>query len=269
MRAGVGKWVPPLMRRTIKSLLTRTGNFEPRLLPLGIDKVRQDDCFLASYPKSGNTWIRFILASLLSPKEEISFRNVDRYVPDPERVDFSIEDLRTRRVIKTHWPFFDLFPKAIYLVRDPRDVFISYYKYAYNNGWYQGDLEGFGSFRAIYGEWEDHVAGALREMRVRPAQICFVKYEDLLSKPIEEVRTLALFLNLVRSPDEIASAVKRNSFRSLQAKERLYGSETGTSGDFFRKGTAGQWRHDLSRVMIEELTERWRPLLECLGYELL
>ena len=45
-------------------------------------QIRPDDVFIVSYPKSGNTWVRFILANLLAPGERITFRNIDNYVAD-------------------------------------------------------------------------------------------------------------------------------------------------------------------------------------------
>ena len=38
--------------------------------------------FPVSYPRSGNTWMRFLLANLLAPHETITFRNIENFVPD-------------------------------------------------------------------------------------------------------------------------------------------------------------------------------------------
>ena len=45
--------------------------------------VYPDDTFLVSYPKSGNTWVRFLLANLLFPDEEVGFANINRLLPAP------------------------------------------------------------------------------------------------------------------------------------------------------------------------------------------
>lgn len=44
--------------------------------------VYPDDRFLVSYPRSGNTWTRFLIANLLSPDLEVSFLNIDHLIPD-------------------------------------------------------------------------------------------------------------------------------------------------------------------------------------------
>ena len=44
--------------------------------------VYPDDTFIVSYPRSGNTWTRFLIANLLHPEIEIGFANIDSVVPD-------------------------------------------------------------------------------------------------------------------------------------------------------------------------------------------
>jgi estrone sulfotransferase len=268
VRKGRTRFIPSFVRLALKPILTHVGGFDPRLLDLGIDAVRHDDCFFASYPRSGNTWLRFIVASLLAPSEEISFRNADRFIPDPERVTFDIEEMASPRIIKTHWPYFDLFPRCIYVIRDPRDVIISYYHYASNNGWFAGDLESFCLFRAKYGDWADHVNRALNYAEEHPDNILLLKYEKLLRRPVAEVARLVRFLGLNSSDTEIGAAIKKNSFTSLQERERARGPAHGTAEGFFREGTAQQWRRRLSPEQIHRITQDNRPLIEKLGYEL-
>jgi hypothetical protein len=45
--------------------------------------VYDDDTFLVSYPKSGNTWVRFLLANLLYPNQAVGFANINRLLPAP------------------------------------------------------------------------------------------------------------------------------------------------------------------------------------------
>ena len=44
--------------------------------------VYADDTFIVSYPRSGNTWTRFLIANLLHPEVEVGFANIDSFVPD-------------------------------------------------------------------------------------------------------------------------------------------------------------------------------------------
>ena len=40
--------------------------------------VFPNDIFLVSYPRSGNTWIRFLVGNLLNTSDPITFANVER-----------------------------------------------------------------------------------------------------------------------------------------------------------------------------------------------
>src|SRR5271167_2148996 len=89
---------------------------------LGIDlagrnfAVYPDDTFIVSYPRSGNTWTRFLVANLLHPEEPATFATIERTVPDSEAQ--SSRYLRTvprPRVIKSHEYFDPRFKKVIYI----------------------------------------------------------------------------------------------------------------------------------------------------------
>src|ERR1700730_13661355 len=91
--------------------------------------VFPDDTFIVSYPKSGNTWTRFLIGNLMYP-DAVDFSNINRLVADPE--DLSKRDLkglRRPRILKTHQPFDPRYKKVICIVRDPRDVVLSEYHF--------------------------------------------------------------------------------------------------------------------------------------------
>src|SRR5271169_1782765 len=92
--------------------------------------VDKDDTFLVSYPKSGNTWVRMLIANFLSPDKPADFRDMNRLVPDPgAQTKRHFAKMPRPRVIKSHSVFDPRFPRVIYIVRDPRDVVISEYHY--------------------------------------------------------------------------------------------------------------------------------------------
>src|SRR5437660_7753546 len=85
--------------------------------------VFDDDVFVVSYPRSGNTWTRFLIANLLHPEEPATFLNIGRLVPDAEvQSSRYMRGIPSPRVIKSHTYFDPRYPRVIYIVRDPRDV---------------------------------------------------------------------------------------------------------------------------------------------------
>src|SRR5271170_1087818 len=92
--------------------------------------VLPDDIFLVSYPKSGNTWTRFLLGNLMNPDESITFANVERKVPDIyAESKLTLKKTPRPRILKSHECFDPRYHRVIYIVRDPRDVALSAYHY--------------------------------------------------------------------------------------------------------------------------------------------
>ena len=130
--------------------------------------VYGDDVFLVSYPRSGNTWMRFLLYALLHGDAPSSFANVDHAIPGIYRhADRTLRRLPKPRILKSHEYFDPRYNRVIYLVRDPRDVLLSYYRYhlklrridegyppdEYASLFVAGDLDGFGSWAQNAGSW--------------------------------------------------------------------------------------------------------------------
>jgi len=92
--------------------------------PLPAIRIRPDDVFIVSYPRSGNTWVRFLIANLLAPDEKITFRNIENYVPSIYKSADTLDTRGGRRYIKSHNPCYELYPKLIYVYRDGRDALV-------------------------------------------------------------------------------------------------------------------------------------------------
>src|SRR5277367_2757614 len=92
--------------------------------------VLPDDIFLVSYPKSGNTWTRFLIANLVHPEKNPDFSNINDLLPDVEGMSKrDLARVARPRVLKSHQYFDPRYPKIIYVVRDPRDVAVSQYHF--------------------------------------------------------------------------------------------------------------------------------------------
>ena len=242
--------------------------------PYGPSQIFEDDIFVASYPKSGNTWLRFLLARLMAPSElTISFRNIDDFVPDLYRCRNFVDSVQKRpRFIKIHEPHIEDYGKAVYIYRDGRDVMISFYHYFKQSKKFEGSFTEF--LRAVddfwCGGWMNHVTSAINYAKKNPGMIFFIKYEDLLVEPGSWARQLAEFCRLPATPSEIEEAIQLTSFSELKKIESQFGPEEldQNNVEFFRAGKQKQWKEVFSSEQRALFERKAGPLLQQLGYEI-
>lgn len=102
----------------------------------GLVALRRSDVLLASFPRSGSTLLRSVLASALGdgPEDEpgFQFEALNRAMPE-----LGVSDLAGAsrsdppRFVKTHRPRIAAMsrPRSVWLVRDPLDALASYHRY--------------------------------------------------------------------------------------------------------------------------------------------
>src|SRR5438552_2701326 len=131
----------PLLRR-VRHELSKTGIRSP-LLWARHRGFQASDVFTASYPRSGSTWLRFILVELLAGQSS-GFNSVNTASPDVGQ-HASGQPLLPGggRLIKTHELYRRSYKRAIYLARDPRDVMLSEYNYEKALGVIDDDFDAF------------------------------------------------------------------------------------------------------------------------------
>lgn len=267
----IRRYVPAPVRSTLRTLGTTLGLLDERALTVGLDTLYETDTFITSYPKSGNTWVRFLIANMHHPDATITFRNLEKYVPMMKRSPKRIAQMDPPRYMKTHMPHFDRFPRCIYVYRDIRDVAISFYHFARQHGWYEGSLSDFvrddWPWQNIWLSWDELVERAIEEAQRKPDRFLLLQYETMLEQPLAEARRLAQFCNLDLDETELQTAVDDSSFENLQSIEEEYGHETKEDDvTFFRKGDKRQWEEELDASDREVLVTRFGDTLERLGY---
>ncbi|MDZ7714316.1 MAG: sulfotransferase domain-containing protein [Rhodovibrio sp.] len=269
--------------------------------------------WIASYPKSGNTWVRLFLTNLFhNGPEPAPIDKVAHYSlgdnsrahyekvaggpigdPTPARLvqlRFAFQQALARNradylLCKTHWPctniygesFFD--PRstaaAIYVVRDPRDVAVSF---AYHmNISFDTAIRWLGSeksvtkgkggkIREFFGDWSSHVASW---MTCRTFPVCIIRYEDLLADPEAQFDRIVQFLNFPSDAERLSRAVRFSSFALAQAQEERTGFKESNShaNRFFRQGRAGVAADELSPAQVARIECDHGTLMRKLGYE--
>ena len=254
---------------------------------LGLDQagkhytVFPDDTFLVSYPKSGNTWVRFLLANLIHPNVTVGFSNINRLLPAPGVLSKRfLRKLPRPRILKSHEPFDVRFRKVIYLVRDPRDVAVSEYHFDLKKRYIEPDvtLEQFvkrfiAGETSSYGSWWEHANSWIATRHGNPGFL-LVRYEDLLSDSIGETAKIAEFLGIQATTERLQAAVERSSADRMRKLEKQEADQwTGTKNTrkeipFVRAAKSGGWKETLPAHSVEEIEVAWAPLLNFLGYPL-
>jgi hypothetical protein len=243
--------------------------------------ILPDDVFLVSFPKSGNTWSRFLVANLLYPKQPATFANIHRLIPEPASTTKRDFDRMPRpRIIKSHECFDPRYPRVIYIVRDPRDVTVSQYHYHRKLRKLGDDspIELFVTRFLVgqtcpHGSWGENVATWLAT-RENDSRFLLLRYEDMVADTRQELTKIADFLGITASPQQIATAVERSSasyMKKLEQSETDQCSLTkGSRKDlsFVRSATAGGWHKDLPATQAERIEAAWGPLMRHLGYQL-
>ena len=220
--------------------------------------VLQNDIFLVSYPKSGNTWLRFILANLLNKNEEINFTNIHQYSAEEGKIPSLKDELNKQRFVKSHSQFNSSFPKIIYIVRDGRDVYVSYYHYLKNNlppGTSFKEFLANGPF--IYGRWSEHVFSWLDNCK---NPLLLIKYEDMHRDPLNTMGKVIDFIGLEVDNMSIKIALEKSCFDHMRNLEKTFGrGEYKTGPDIFmRKGEVGDWQkyfHHEEKKIFKELDQ--------------
>ena len=245
--------------------------------------VRPDDTFIVSYPRSGNTWTRFLIANLLHPDEPATFANIERLVPDTEaQSSRNLKRIPKPRFIKSHEYFDHRYPRVMYVVRDPRDVALSYYDFQrkyeqiedrYPLEQYVSDFVNGRLISADWGSWAENVASWIATRR-NSKNFLLLRYEDMVSDTTGELLRIADFLELKTSPRQLDLVIERSSAERMRELEERQGDQWVSTKNkrkdipFVGTASTGGWRSLLPVSSVVEIESAWGPLMRFLNYEL-
>jgi hypothetical protein len=269
--------------------------------------------WIASYPKSGSTWLRAFLhnyirepdrpyainrlmdlttgesgASLYQghdprPASRYTIAEVQRLRP---RVHHDLAALAPGPVfVKTHNAALTVAgvrmvtpavtAAAIYLLRDPRDVAVSYSRHLAlpidRVIAFMADPEAAlgGTDHEVYQPLSTWSAHAESWLGLAGAPVHLLRYEDMAETPSIAFGGVVRFLGGEPAQTRLERAIGFSAFAELQAQERREGfieRPALASGAFFGAGRAGRWREVLSSAQRRRIERDHAPLMARFGY---
>lgn len=247
-----------------------------------VPNPRNSDVYLISYPKSGNTWMRYLMTyAIWSELDDIDLVEMAAYIPSPQLehdaammlADDSPCNSLEHRIIKEHSicnvAARKNVKKAIYLVRDGRDAIVSYWYFCNQRDQTTVPLSEFieNSSRPehSYGAWKDHVTGWLEaDLEAR----LVIRYEDLLQEPESWLKAAMEFSDIVVPDAVISRAVERASFGSMKKLEQTKGFNLDQlkTVEFVRQGKKGSWQENFGPGDLEKFNRFHGGCINELGY---
>ncbi|KAK6134828.1 hypothetical protein DH2020_031417 [Rehmannia glutinosa] len=267
-------------------------------------KPLPSDIILASFPKTGTTWLKSLLFSIVhrSSKDRLAIEHPHELVPILEVQIYtkSNEPLITTpsstnnhfcQIFSTHIPYQLLAEtldssecRVVYVTRNPKDTLISTWHFV--NKWEKTKEESWPFEVAVdkfcngpfpYGPYYDHVMGYKKLSMERPSKFFFVTYEELKNDTKTHVMKLAEFLGCPFEgedvEEQVEDVVKSCSFEVLsnhevnKSEESLIGSKFKVPyNSFFRKGAIGDHENYLCDVTIERIDALTREKFHSCGF---
>jgi hypothetical protein len=223
------------------------------------------DVFLASYPRSGNTLMRFVLGDLASGAP-VDFESIDRLIPNVGDHRSAPRIAAGHRLIKTHEAYREEYMRAVYVVRDVRDVLVSWHRLTHREGDAAEDLDEFvqrfmTDRGSPYGSWVDHVR-SWRAAHARGVPMLLCRFDEMRADPAGVLGRIAEFAGLPASVERVEEAIARNSLENMQRLEHqsveYLARRFGHQSQGVRSGGIGTWREMLSPEHLRVLA----PALE-------
>lgn len=258
---------------------------------------RDDDVFVVSYPKCGNTWTREVVTLIMHDPDVLreDKRNIEVRAP---HLGFrwkgyeyvSYEEMMSPRIFKSHYPLHVLPKEAIekkckivYVSRNFKDYAVSSFyfwrsvlstdgnkarvvKTATVKDWLMENREA----TVVYWNYFSHTAAFWKHRNC--GNILFIFYEDMIKDPFAVTRKIAQFLERPLTDEQLSKIVVETSFDKMKTNPMAHmdtvlsssGFKSVDDVPFMRKGKVGGWKEhfndEMNKVVDEFCSKYFQPI---------
>jgi len=254
----------------MRNLLRRLLRGAPRLRDwVPVTEADPADVFIAAYPKSGNTWFQNLVAGTiygLDPRH-VPDRLVQDLVPDVHYRQL-YKRYRTPTFFKTHHLPRPEYRRVVYLLRDGRDVMVSFWHHLQA---LTGDDVNFLKMvrdgEGLPFRWHDHVAAW--EANPFGADVLRIRYEDLQADPVRELRRFCAFVGEEREAAVLERVAAGSSFAAMREREERFGWDNAAwpkDRPFVRRGVVGSYKDEMAPEVLAAFLAEAGATLAKYGY---
>jgi hypothetical protein len=228
-----------------------------------ISEILPQDIIICGFPRSGHTWFQNLVAGVVF--------GMDPELAHDSLIQDLVPDVHYKRFYKRYGPtaYFKShalpqkeYRRVVYLLRDGRDVMVSYYQFL------SALQERVDFVKLVQTErWHEHV----ERWHANPhgADVLVVRYEDLQASPVEQLRRFCAFAALQRDDAYLERIASQAVFAKAQAKERTQGWDNQAwprDQPFIRRGKVGSWRDEMPPAVLDAFLKIAGPTLQRFGY---
>jgi hypothetical protein len=190
-------------------------------------------------------------------------------------------------MLKSHECFQPQYPHVIYIVRDPRDVAISFYHHNVKARNISDDypMTSFvprfiqGEFDRKFGSWRDNVLSWI-SVRGENPNFMMLRYEEMKRDTASALLRVVDFLERcsfrkidsssagLQRAVELSSPERMRALEKTEAAKWVLTKSTRSDKPFVRTAKAGGWKSQLAAESVEMIESAWGDLMQSLGYEL-
>jgi hypothetical protein len=223
---------------------------------------------LASYPKSGNTWLKFLIANYFNELncwyQEINFHNIHYIVPEirgNRKLKGIVVKKKSPLFLKTHFPHTKYFNnyRNILLLRDPADTLRSYYIYLtqeksinFSNG-----VDGFLS------HWRYGIDGWVKFHKYWQGNSdCVIHYEDLIQNTYQAVKKVLEFHGVDVIDEALIQAVEKSKSDNMKKVLHKEGDPRARNKqfEFVGKGKSGQSKDFFTKNQLIKIQNKTKEI---------